>query len=179
MCGRVRGLISRELFVGEVEPSRKHMKPITNRDLSNKPFGGLWTSHYNETYGSTWVQWCIVEDFGISDEGFDSWVLDVDCQPKLLIIDSLSDLIQALQTYRMTYGSDHPLYRFNTVLPMLDFEVLSIDFDGLHLTARGQAETRLSYPESLYGWDCESTLWFHWCFSKVEHLGKKNFMVDQ
>lgn len=171
-------MISRQLYEGEHKPTEERMEPIKNREGGVKPFGGLWTSRYHETYGSAWVQWCLEQDFNVPDDGFNSWVLDVNDQPKLLIIDSLSDLIQALQTYRMTYGSDHPLYRFNTVLPMLDFEALSREFDGMHLTARGQSLTRLSHPESLYGWDCESTLWFHWCFSKVEPLGRKSFLVD-
>lgn len=172
-------MISRELFVGEVEPSRKHMKPITNRDLSNKPLGGLWTSRYDETYGSEWVQWCIAEEFHAPDDGFDSWVL-YGHDSKLLVIDSLVDLKRALRTYRMKYDTDHPLYLSSPMFrSVFNYEAMAHDYDGLHLTARGQAETRLSYPESLYGFDCESTVWFRWCFSKVEHLGKKNFMVDQ
>lgn len=177
MCGG-RRMIHRQLFEGEFEPSKERMKPILNLEYLLKPFGGLWTSCYDESRGSDWIQWCLGERFNVPDNGYNSWVLDVDGEPKMLIINSLAHLIKAFKTHGITYESDHPLHSFNAVFPTLDFEALSRDFDGMHLTARGQYETHLSYPESLYGWDCESTLWFRWCFSKVEHLGKKSFMVD-
>jgi len=39
-----------------------------------------------------------------------------------------------------------------------NFELLATMCDAIWLTEKGQNETHLSYPISLYGWDCESVL---------------------
>jgi hypothetical protein len=52
----------------------------------------------------------------------------------------------------------------------LDFEAISNDYDGIHLTTNGESATRLTSGISLYGWDVECTLWFRWCFESVEKL---------
>lgn len=52
----------------------------------------------------------------------------------------------------------------NSILFMgfvLNFELLSQDYDMIHLTANGERVTRncdVDYPVCLYGWDCESVL---------------------
>lgn len=55
----------------------------------------------------------------------------------------------------------------------LKFSEMAKQFDGMHLTDNGQWATRLPPFDSpnLYGWDCESTLWFRWAFDKVEDGG--------
>ncbi len=47
--------------------------------------------------------------------------------------------------------------------PVLDFEKLARDFDGIWLTAEGQWDTRMTSP-NLYGWDVECVLFFRWVF---------------
>jgi hypothetical protein len=49
----------------------------------------------------------------------------------------------------------------------LDFEKRASECDGLHLTNEGYLRTRSRRPgPALIGWDCESTLWFRWVFTK-------------
>jgi hypothetical protein len=36
--------------------------------------------------------------------------------------------------------------------------MMTYEVDAIHLTERGEHETRLSQPYSLYGWDCECVL---------------------
>jgi hypothetical protein len=62
------------------------------------------------------------------------------------------------------------------VIKMFDFEKLAQDYDAMHLTKRGQIETRFSYDVNLWGgWDCESTVWFRWVFAEVRWLGELDF----
>ena len=53
----------------------------------------------------------------------------------------------------------------------IDFERMHHHYDGLHLTSRGEFETRKKgiYP-NMAGWDCESTLWFRWKFINQEKI---------
>ncbi len=44
------------------------------------------------------------------------------------------------------------------------------DYDGLHLTEKGQWDTHMGRT-NLYGWDMESTLWFKWPGGVVRPLG--------
>ena len=56
MCIRDRVItMSLQAFVGE-EPRKELVQPITNR-MFIKPNGGIWTSSYNEEYGSDWIRW--------------------------------------------------------------------------------------------------------------------------
>ena len=61
-------------------------------------------------------------------------------------------------------------------------------YDGLWLTERGQAETRMPYlferdtlvattfeeseRVSFYGWDCETIFFTRWCFLEIEPLSR-------
>jgi hypothetical protein len=105
---------------------------------------------------------------------------------KILIIDCYDDLLQTAIKYPLM--EDKSLY--------VDFEKLSLDYDGFHLTKRGQIETQLPplHPNQykgiipyqirlpyLYGWDCESTLWFKWCFTdciKIGQVRKNKLRLD-
>lgn len=159
-----------QLFVGEDEPIREKFHPATNREHGwIKPVGGLWTSTYRpETQDSEWVEWCIAESF--SEPSTLQWSLLTPKQDaRVAIVDTLADL----QRFLASYEYSQSLYsRF------LDFDSLARDYDGMHLTSSGQWATRLSMPDNLYGWDCESTVWFRWCFEQVERIETPVLMLQ-
>lgn len=128
--------------------------PVQNRQFI-KPLYGLWTSTYADE-SSAWVDWCLAEDFG-NPHACSWWVLQPDPSSRVYVIDSAADLCVLCERY-----PDPTMAGLGT-LAFLDFERIARDYDGLHLTESGQWATRHSRP-SLYGWDCECTLWFRWCF---------------
>lgn len=78
-------------------------------------------------------------------------------QLRIYTVDTQKDLKLLARDYRLPHD-----YMFQ-----LDYERIAQDYDAIHLTDEGQWATRLTYPMSLYGWDCECVLWFRWCFSEV------------
>lgn len=140
--------------------NEKIISPVKNQRFGmNKPYGGLWTSTYNPEYGSDWIRWCIGNDFSTH---FDGFILYPKQDTRILTIDSLEDLKNIFSEYGL---KNELLFPFSECL---DFEAISKDYDGVNLTENGQWETRFSFPHTLYGWDCESTVWTNWCFTKVE-----------
>jgi len=77
---------------------------------------------------------------------------------RVSVIENEEDITRLLATYPRTIGEDVGI----------DFERLSHDYDALHLTHDGYQRTR-SLP-GLDGWDCESTLWFHWAFTNCHEV---------
>lgn len=147
-----------QLYIGKHKPGGARMKPIENGPLAVKPKGGLWTSTWE--HGSCgWIEWCRSNEPGwIEDK--DYWLLTPNPETRVLHVDSMKDL----QALHKAYPHDqHGFLGY-------DFVTMARDYDAMHLTDRGQWRTRLTYPLSLYGWDCESTLWFHWRFTKVERI---------
>lgn len=122
--------------------------------------GGLWTSTYNKHIGSDWIQFCQHENFCRMNPWKGSLLYPED-NSRIFTVDS----IRGLQHLIREYG----IFRDNTSLFShgIDFERLGKDYDAIHLTENGQAETRYSYPETLCGWDVESTLWLNWSFKKI------------
>ena len=113
------------------------MMPIKNSEHI-KPNGGLWTSPVDSIYG--WKDWCDNENFGDTSKSF-----TVIFTGRLLTINSI-DVMNNL-----------PWINDDTS-PWISFENLSNKYDAVHLTVKGEKETRFSYPKSLYGWDCETVL---------------------
>ncbi len=126
--------------------------PIRNRDWV-KPAGGVWTSTYTpeKEHTSDWVCWCaLMRPEWIPKSGF---LYRVSPRAKIVEIDSLKDLRDLIDVY--------PAYIHHARV-YINFEALiRRGYDGIHLTERGQIATRHSKPYGLYGWDCESTLWFN------------------
>ena len=55
--------------------------------------------------------------------------------------------------------SQLPWHHFAGLIEAINFEKLAADsVDGIYLTEQRRWATRLSFPRSLYGWDCESIL---------------------
>ncbi len=119
--------------------------------------GGLWTSTYDPDYGSAWVDWC--KSRGVVDFPQQCYLLRPSADARVYAVASLHDLEALLNSYRIRSLKAYP-----------DFEAMSKDFDGMHLTVEGERATRLSEPHDLCGWSCESTLWFRWAFSEVKDI---------
>lgn len=152
---------------GRTAPAPGLLVPVTNSDncLGVKPEGGLWTSTYTRGKGSGWTRWCEGEDFGVPHGQWQGYLLSVDPAARVVTIDSANDLMTLLQ---YDFARRTPFGGYHRVVP--DFEKLAKFYDGMHLTDRGQWATRHSIPANLYGWDCESTVWFRWVFTKVRPI---------
>ncbi len=161
-----------QLFISHATPIPELLIPVENDPegfFRQKPTGGFWTSSWRElTQDSDWVEWCRGENFGAPNEKH--WFLltpHPDC--KIYTINSLKDFKRCL----IEYGDPVPLaqkYPSFAEKRVINFEKVAQEFDGLHLTEKGNGETHLSYPNDLNGWDCESTLWFRWCFASVQTI---------
>jgi hypothetical protein len=152
-------------------PSRQQFNPPVNERPGAmggiKPQGGLWTSTYDPDNGSAWVQWCLSEDYGVP-RGYtwQAWLLVPRLDARILTIDTYTDLEHVVTVYGLPSA---PTLHPDSIA--LNFEKLAHHYHGIHLTEAGQWATRLSQPHSLYGWDCESTLWLNWAFTEVRDLG--------
>lgn len=113
-------------------------EPIRNQ-MFVKPKGGLWSSPVNSNYG--WREWCLNENTGDLSHYFEFYFVG-----NVFVINNCADA--ARMPWFHAYGSrKYP-----------DFEgMISLGYDAIWLTERGQRETRFGEP-SLYGWDCESVL---------------------
>lgn len=162
--------LSTQLRVGRAQPEPTLLRPVNNTDdcLGAKPKGGLWTSSYSREHGSDWIRWCESEDFRVpgtwhGPSTWRGWLLEPDEFARVLVIDSLRTLRSVLKQY----------WRLSLFAPIdspkLDFEKLAQDFDAVSLTEKAEWATRHSEP-NLYGWDCESTVWFRWCFTTVRAI---------
>jgi hypothetical protein len=150
-------------------PRAELLNPINHADASAKPREcGFWTSTYHERFGSGWVQWCLSEEYRCerADPTFQMWTLEPAPAARIYTIDTYNDLQRLCQIYgqrrwdRGTYDT-YP-----------DWSLVAEAYDGIHLTRDGELRTRYTHPLNLYGWDCESTLWFRWAFSGVADLGR-------
>jgi len=124
---------------GNTEYDAKLFMPISDIPFVNKPQGGLWTSPVNSLYG--WSEWSKQENFNVSEEYF-----DLEFDGKVLKIDSATDmdLLPWIEC-----GNSH----FITFQALC---ALGFSYDAIHLTVKGEHETRITHPRSLYGWDCET-----------------------
>lgn len=144
------------------EGQRPVISPVVNQ-IHVKPAGGFWTSTFTpqKQESSAWVEWCASESQDwITKFGY---VLEVLETARIYSIESVGDLEKLLRDY------DPVVWRsknFELEDKYLNYELISKDFDGVHLTEDGQWRTRMSKP-GLYGWDCESTLWFRDVFGEV------------
>ena len=131
----------RLIHYGATQYDPKKFLPISDLPLHNKPKGGLWTSPVDSKYG--WWNWCEDESFGDTTKSF-----EVDFKGTFFVIDSVDDM-NKLPWIELKGFS------------FVSFQALCANcftYDAIHLTEKGQNETRLTYPRSLYGWDCETVL---------------------
>lgn len=116
-------------------------RPISDVPFRNKPQGGLWTSPVDSEYG--WKDWAEDNDYGDLTKHF-----ELEFQGTVLKIDSVADM------------NELPWIEVNGS-HFISFQALCamwFSYDAIHLTAKGERDTRFSHPRDLYGWDCESVL---------------------
>lgn len=119
--------------------------PIKNKHPFVKPGRtGLWASPINSGYG--WKDWCEDKEFRECSES-NCFTFKLTDNARVYVIDTYKDLESVPYLIK-----DGDLYQ------TIDFEKMATEYDAIHLTINGQLETRLSFPLSLYGWDCESLL---------------------
>ena len=156
------------------------MKPVTNQgNLGIKGGGGLWTSTYlDKENGSDWVQWSLANNFNCPVNNiWKGYLLEPKKNLRIYTIDSLEEMHMMFDKYGYEYL---PLIQQEGI----DFEKMSLEYDGIHLTENGQTVTRHGFnffgdrtilkPEwqtkkmrNLYGWDVESIFHFRWNFKKI------------
>lgn len=144
----------------------EQFRPVRNGEYGKKPDvkTGLWTSTYTPDAEdlSDWLRWCRVDSKWTYPLRF---VLEPEPDLKILVVDTMKDLEKIVARYQGGYGG-----WVSSFTARLDFEQMLADgYDGMHLTEEGQWRTRLTEP-NLYGWDCESTIWFRWVFKSVKSL---------
>lgn len=160
-----------QLFIHYNEPNAGRIKPVVNGYTCKPRFGGIWTSTYING-DSSWIYFCRtdperVQMFKQKIDGMNHYVLYPSVQTKVLRINSV---IECLRMFEM-YGLPNTDFPKDKSLMTLDFERIQYDFDCIHLTKRGEYETRnRSHFPNLAGWNCESTLWFRWKFVHWELL---------
>lgn len=116
-----------------------------NDSILIKPKGGLWCSPLDSNYG--WKDWCQQESYGDIKQQ-QRVIFDVDMS-NFVVIDRAKDINTKLPWIPIADG----------YLWAIDFEKMVDErVDGIHLTEKGQWETRFTHPKSLYGWDWETIL---------------------
>lgn len=143
---------------GDGAPRAEGIVPVRNEEFRTswpKPARGtgMWTSTHG-TAGS-WLDWMRQEGWFPNEDSARYWLIDVAPSARVYVIDSVADLEQLIQRFPKRVPSD---------FAQVDWAAAGASFDGIHLTVGGQWATRLQEP-NLYGWDCESTLWFRWAFT--------------
>lgn len=152
------------------------IQQVRNINYFCKPNGGLWASPYGEygEYLSEWHEWCDGEEF-MGYEGQECSLITLSKDARILRIDDEKDaeiLVNYLQSDELTLG-----LLSNT---SIDFEKLSIDYDAILLTSKGQAETRYRDKISLYGWDVESLLVIRKdCIENIESTNFDTLMANK
>lgn len=140
-----------------------------NSDYGVKPKhrSGMWSSSLINQDGkitSDWVEWCRAENFGPDKQ--DWYLLYPKPKIKIFQIDNIDDCVW-LDTNDFLIKENIIHTGLNHM--SMDFVKLKkAGFDGINLTEEGQHATRWHKLYSLYGWDCESTVWLNWNFTRVE-----------
>jgi len=156
--------IETQLHVGTFNPK---MSPIKNQ-VHIKPHGGFWTSTYlpNDKFASDWVNWCFREmPEWIEDE--EATLIDISPKARIYVIDNCEDLMNLLGDYPFK----HPYITkiTQTHFAYMDWEKISENYDGVHLTRKGEYATKITRTRGpCLVWDCESTLWFRNVFTKIK-----------
>lgn len=159
-----------QVWVGVEAPQEEETTPVRNRTRPiGKPYRGFWTSSLNREgeYITDWMRYATereLDTFYSSTSRLRAYLMVPKDDISLYEVDDLHDLEQLT---RMFPFPTHPHCDYNSTI---DYEAMNeMDFDGIHLTKDGMYDTESTWwhrPE-LSGWDCESTLWFDWCFEKA------------
>lgn len=136
---------------------------------------GLWTSTWRaKQKDSAWVAWCHHNDFGDPFKAF-WYLLTPKPETRVYTIRGRAELAALIKNYphydeRLDRLSDGLNSASRLLLTGIDFERLSLDYDGLRLTQEGNDALHLDLDYNMNAWDSESTLWFRWIFSEVRRV---------
>ena len=131
-------------------------KLIMNREYSNKPFGGLWSSPLNDVDVS-WKEWCEIENLNTSrlEKYFDFTLKD---NAKVLTIKNGKDLEKLPR--RKILNKKYLKTNFNWNFD-IDFEKLAKKYDAI-MVYLNRDEKLEDFTDGLYykmyGWDCNTLL---------------------
>jgi hypothetical protein len=162
------------LFVGR-RPRPELFEPISMA-LGNgvryrtpkKPLGGLWTCPDDPRGRSAWRTWNHQARTGFTRYRR-TWRLTA-VEPRIYTIDTPADLRVALDRWPHQAFPDLPLL-YNREI---DYAAMLADgYDAVELTEDGHWATRLTFPDSLYGWDVPTILWLRWAFSDVSPVSSR------
>jgi hypothetical protein len=168
-------VIKPQLFVHYEEPSVYKIKPIVNGWTCKPRIGGLWTSTYCSS-GSCWTDTAIRIQHQRNPLELNWYLLFPHENANLFEVDCVEDCKRLFNVYGLP-NIDFPQ---DLALMVLDFERMQRDYDGLHLTRKGEFETsnRTKFP-NLFGWDCESIFWFHWMFREPQQIADNYDRIQQ
>lgn len=136
--------------------------PISNREFSNKPYGGLWSCPTKDV-DVDWKTWSEGNDFSLDrlKEHFDFKIKD---SAKILEIKDIKDLdkLPRIRNERI-----RTLLEFDRMNSDIDFEELAKDYDGIMVWM--YRSTDISYETKLfdgmyyrlYGWDVDTLVVFN------------------
>ncbi|GAB6456217.1 hypothetical protein bcgnr5390_12080 [Bacillus luti] len=165
----------KQLYVGKGEPTEQNIRVIKNDIEINKPIGGFWTSTFiNEREGSDWVRYSknILTRYNSSTKAY---TLTVSKDARIAQVNSMDDYEELLRKYKLEMA-DPILASISIFSNLIDFELLSKDYDGFQISQKAVSMAKGSFKYiSLGAYDCESAVWFRWCFDKVEELDKRYY----
>ena len=136
--------------------------PISNREFSNKPHGGLWSCPTKDV-DVDWKTWSEGNDFSLDrlKEHFDFKIKD---SAKILEIKDIKDLdkLPRIRNERI-----RTLLEFDRMNSDIDFEELAKNYDGIMVWM--YRSTDISYETKLfdgmyyrlYGWDVDTLVVFN------------------
>ncbi len=153
-----------------IDLSKPLIFDVKNRDYFCKPTGGMWSATFlGGARISSWYEWCRAEMTQmIYGDSVQPYLIHVNSDARVYEIDTYVDLVRLYKSYG----------KRDQFEGRLDFEKVSKDYDGIHLTDAGQWATRFAPDQSghginLYGWDMESTVFFREVFKLEQYAYPK------
>lgn len=190
-----------QIFLGAT-PSKKKFKKASLNPNKPKPSYGLWTSSLRENFenGKFASDWCEFEDciYGSSEAGSSHKVWNIEIKPgtKVFSIQKYDDIEWLKEKYPLSKKTieQNTFNMFKEQLPketadfmasvdfysipLVDYDMFSKDYQGLHVSSEAIRESRGFYTgddferkrDWLNSWDVESTVWFDWVFGESKEL---------
>lgn len=189
-----------QIFLGS-PPSKKKFKKASLNPNKPKPSHGLWTSSLKESFENEKFAsaWCELEDriYGPSEGSSKKiWNLEINPGTKVFSIQKYDDIEWLKEKYPLSKKTieENTFNMFKELLPketadfmasvdfysipLVDYDVFSKDYQGLHVSSEAIRESRGFYTgddferkrDWLNFWDVESTVWFDWVFGEAKEL---------
>ena len=151
------------VYAGKSSPSLARFLPIKNMEQGfiNKPYGGLWTSTYDQLSGLTdWQKWCKSSDYEINRYLKESsqYLLIPSSSLDIVVIDSYNDLD------KLTFRPE--IYGYSSI----DYAGMSQIYDAIALTSQGYFDLMTHRVIEFSSWNIPCTLWLKYKFKSVIKL---------